>query len=50
MLRERNIGGVWALLGEQVIIRTALRWRVAILEMLEEDDIPRMLGQYDRWQ
>ncbi len=48
MLRDWKSGGVWALLGEEVIILIAFLCSWAILEMLEVEEVPRILGQYDR--
>jgi hypothetical protein len=50
MLRETKRGGACALLGEDVIIWMALRSSCDILFMLVVDVIPRILGQYKRWQ
>ncbi len=46
MLRERKIGGVWDLLWDEVMMRIALRWSSDILDILDKEVIPRMLGQY----
>jgi hypothetical protein len=48
MLRERKIGGVWVLLWDEVMMRIALRWSSDILDILDGEVIPRMLGQYNR--
>jgi hypothetical protein len=50
IIRETKRGGACALLGEDVIMRMALRCSCDILFMLVVDVIPRILGQYKRWQ
>jgi hypothetical protein len=41
---------VWALLEEEVIILIAFLCDWATFEMFELDEVPRILGQYNRWQ
>jgi hypothetical protein len=48
MLRDWKSGGVWALLGEEVMILIAFFCSCVTLEMLELEDVPRILGQYDK--